>query len=110
MTSPSGKILHTEFVTDRGSLMGEPGTKIVLTILTRIAETLARRASGYEGINLWFASAGDDQLSVGSKEYYFNLMSKAILVGLKPSLDKFGCFTKAVMYCEQVVTYGTFPR
>lgn len=31
-----------DWTSRRGCLMGEPGTKVVLTILTKVAETLAR--------------------------------------------------------------------
>jgi len=40
-----GEIIDEEFETTRGALMGEPGTKIILTICTKVAETLARQLS-----------------------------------------------------------------
>jgi len=49
--------------------MGEPGTKIILTILTKVAETLARRQCGLGEVKL-FQSAGDDQFSQGNTKYY----------------------------------------
>jgi len=32
------------------------------------------------------------------------------MVGLKPSDEKFGIFTIAVNYCEQIITFGKFHR
>jgi hypothetical protein len=46
-------VLDEEFVSTRGSLMGEPGTKIVLTVLTKVAECLARQRIGI-GYNPYF--------------------------------------------------------
>jgi uncharacterized protein (DUF2461 family) len=34
-------------------------------------------------------------------------MESAVCCGLKPSKEKFGCFTVAVNYCEQIVSYGS---
>jgi len=79
--------------------MGEPGTKIVLSILTRIAETIARHACNVR-LNHYFQSAGDDQLSFGARVYYYALYGAAPVCGLKPSKDKFGMFKYAVMFCE----------
>jgi hypothetical protein len=95
-----------EFNSCRGCLMGEPGTKIVLTILTRCAETYARRETGLQGSAYFFASAGDDQLGVGTSDYYNRLVEGAVLFGLKPSKEKFGLFKKGVNYCEQIVRPG----
>jgi len=49
---------------------------------------------------MFFASAGDDQLALGTEEYYTSLKDGAVLFGLKPSADKFGLFKNAVNYCE----------
>jgi hypothetical protein len=107
--SAKGALIEDEWISHRGSLMGEPGTKIVLSILTRVAHQRAREATGESTPSIYFASAGDDQLDIGTYEYYLALKVAALDCGLKPSEDKFGFFQKATNYCEQIVTMGTFP-
>lgn len=79
--------------------MGEPGTKIILTICTKVAETMARQMCNLP-YNPYFQSAGDDQLTLGDEKLYKALWSSAEICGLKPSKEKFGCFNVATMYCE----------
>jgi hypothetical protein len=58
-----GVCLDEEFTSSRGCPMGEPVTKSVLTILTKVAETLARRSVSPTNdvpVNHYFNSAGDD--------------------------------------------------
>jgi hypothetical protein len=42
VVNKKGDVVEESFTTLRGALMGEPGTKIILTILTKVAETLSR--------------------------------------------------------------------
>jgi hypothetical protein len=96
-----GEIIEDEFETCRGSLMGEPGTKIILTILTRCAAEYAKKKTPGGAIaHRFFASAGDDQFGIGDIEYFRNLWEGAELYGLKPSKEKFGAFRIGVNYCE----------
>jgi hypothetical protein len=93
--------------------MGEPVTKSVLTILTKVAETLARRSvspTNVVPVNHYFNSAGDDQLDCSSLAKYTGLKASAPTVGLKPSDEKFGAFKIATNYCEQIVTFGSLKN
>jgi hypothetical protein len=60
----SSRLIDGKFVTRRGILMGEPGSKIVLTILTRSTFQMWRSSVGENAVadleGYPFASAGDD--------------------------------------------------
>lgn len=77
--------------------MGEPGSKIVLTILTRLTlQALLQtqkfnkdRAIGLmESQKFPFQSAGDDQILIGKKDFLEKFQDFAPRFSLKPSLDK----------------------
>lgn len=92
--------------------MGDPGSKCILTILTKCVEASTRQTilSSFDLSGHPFSSAGDDQIHVGSYETYQNMMNNTYLFGLKPSIEKFGCFTKAVNFCEQIIVRGSFEN
>jgi len=90
--------------------MGDPGTKVVLTLLTRLVEFAARpKILSEQNLKILdlqqlerypFQTAGDDQLHVGSFSLFQRMRDRAPLFGLEISEDKFGCFKHGTNFCE----------
>lgn len=97
-------IYNEGWSTVRGVLMGEPGSKIVLTILTRIILRVSqRRFRMLHGdlLRCPLGSAGDDIVGI-TDELRLLLMIKenSRRVSLLPSKEKWGIFKNGVVYCE----------
>jgi len=93
--------------------MGEPGSKVVLTILTKVASKLAMeipRQLTYDELRKYpFQSAGDDQVCVGPPAFLNRFQGGAVQLSLIPSKEKWGVFKFAAGFCEQVIRVGDFP-
>jgi hypothetical protein len=96
----------------RGVMMGEPLTKVVLTILNLVVEEYAMR--NYLGINSkvsfyesppWrsYHIGGDDHLAMGPIPYLNMITECHIRSGSKISVGKHGISTIMVKYCEKVL-------
>jgi hypothetical protein len=86
------------FTTNAGSLMGEPGTKTLLTFTALVANVRAR-----PGENL-FATAGDDQIDGDDDPQELLLYAEATrITSMVPSTDKWAIMTRAVNYCQDVI-------
>ena len=104
--------------------MGDPLTKVVLTLLTRGVEFSSRTEipkeldpyrvlpskSPEDLMRYPFQTAGDDQLHVTTYDHYVRLKEHAPIFGLKVSEDKFGCFLHGTNFCEQIVVRGSFDQ
>jgi hypothetical protein len=85
-------------ISNTASLMGEPGTKSVLTALGKIANVYAH--NGLE--SKLFATAGDDQIDAGNDaEPLLRYAEASELTTMIPSRDKWGVFKYFVRYCQQ---------
>jgi hypothetical protein len=102
--------------TKRGVLMGEAGSKIVLTVLSLVANILGMEKSTFPSVgrslNLlnkdYFATAGDDiiEFDLIPKLMRAHLAPQAL--SLKPSPEKWRVFKHGTVYCEQFCNkYGT---
>jgi hypothetical protein len=87
-------------ITNSGCLMGEPGTKIVLTFLALVANCYARR-----GIpSKLFATAGDDQIDADDdKEELLRYAEASKITTMVPSSEKWGIFEYSAIYCQQLL-------
>lgn len=93
--------------------MGEPGSKIVLTILTRLTLQFLypRTVFDYEDAEkIPFASAGDDQILIGPLEILTNFSRFSLLLSLKPSAKKWIITKHAGTFCEQLLYRGSFKE
>jgi hypothetical protein len=87
-------------ITNSGCLMGEPGTKIVLTFLALVANCYARRGPPSE----YFATAGDDQIDAADELSELERYAEASKVTtMVPSIEKWGIFTYQANYCQQLL-------
>lgn len=96
----------------RGVMMGEPLTKVILTILNLVVEEYAMRTylrvnfgtSFYESPK-WrtYHIGGDDHLAVGPREYLEQITFCHSLLGSKISVGKHGISRIAVKYTEKVL-------
>jgi hypothetical protein len=93
-------------------MMGEPLTKVVLTILNLVVEEYAMRT--YLKVSLtarFFKSpswrsyhiGGDDHLACGPPEYLSQITKAHLLSGSKISEGKHGVSSRVVKYCEKVL-------
>jgi hypothetical protein len=99
-------------VQTRGVMMGEPLTKVVLTILNLFVEEYAMRkylqvspeVSFYkeEGWRAYHIG-GDDHLAVGPVPYLEEITEAHIRSGSKISPGKHGISDRVVKYCEKVI-------
>jgi hypothetical protein len=107
----SGRLVEPEGVhTMCGSLMGEPGTKIVLTILGKVINKAACRnpdafRSRAELQKDRFATAGDDTIDAGPLKVLKRFKRYAQRTGLIPSPDKWGIYGTAAPYCENLICF-----
>jgi len=103
----------------RGSMMGEPLTKCVLTILNLVVEELAFRK--YYKINLnrsflkekplrFYHIGGDDHLAIGPKQYLDYITENHLKCGSHISEGKHGISNKVVIYCEKVLDIKNIYR
>jgi hypothetical protein len=87
-------------ITNSGSLMGEPGTKIVLSFLALVANCYARRGPSSQN----FATAGDDQIDADNNLNELIRYAEASKVTtMVPSESKWGIFRYSTMYCQQLL-------
>jgi len=87
-------------VTNSGCLMGEPGTKIVLTFLALVANCYARRGPPSK----YFATAGDDQIDAdNSPEELLRYAEASKVTTMVPSTEKWGIFRYSALYCQQLL-------
>lgn len=86
-------------ITNSGSLMGEPGTKIALTFLAFVANCYAHgRPSRF------FATAGDDQIDAGpDPEVLCRYAEASKVTTMVPSMSKWGVFRHLAVYCQQLL-------
>jgi hypothetical protein len=102
----SSRIFESEdgdiLITSAGSLMGEPGTKSVLTFAAKVANVKARPSKrGY------FATAGDDQIDADDNPTeLLNYAEASRITSMIPSTDKWAIMTKAVIYCQELILVG----
>lgn len=96
----------------RGIMMGEPLTKVVLTILNLVVEEYAiRRYMHISPERMYFESppwrsyhiGGDDHLAIGPVRYLNEITDCHLKCGSKISLGKHGISTNIVKYCEKVL-------
>jgi hypothetical protein len=88
------------YISNTGSLMGEPGTKVVLTALGKIANVYAHSSEE----SVYFATAGDDQIDAGDRsEPLLRYAEAARITTMIPSKEKWGVFKYAVRYCQAVL-------
>jgi hypothetical protein len=86
-------------ITNSGCLMGEPGTKIVLTFLALVANCYAHGKPSTS-----FATAGDDQIDAGSDATVLLRYAEASrITTMVPSLTKWGIFRHFAVYCQQLL-------
>lgn len=112
----SGKPEHGKVITKRGSLMGDPGTKGVLTLLSTFAEEYGFRH--YCSVVLkhafddrwlprvpWrvFANAGDDLTAVGHPTYLRGITIGHMRLFLEVSLEKNYISELGAFYCEEPI-------
>jgi hypothetical protein len=113
VTMPDG----SSFEMVRGCLMGEPCTKVVLTILNLAAEEKALREflnwKPYESVGAaWrcYAVAGDNQTAIGPVEYLRNIQDNLDLFGCLRSLEEdrisrnFVIMTEKILLVPQLLT------
>jgi hypothetical protein len=87
-------------VTNSGCLMGEPGTKIVLTFLALVANCYAHRGAP----SPLFATAGDDQIDAAEEpEVLLEYAEASRVTTMVPSTEKWGVFTFTALYCQQLL-------
>lgn len=87
-------------ITNSGCLMGEPGTKIVLTFLALVANCYARRGTPSK----LFATAGDDQIDADEDPKDLLRYAEASKVTtMVPSTEKWGIFRFQANYCQQLL-------
>lgn len=87
-------------ITNSGCLMGEPGTKIVLTFLALVANCYAHKG---EPSSL-FATAGDDQIDASvSSDVLLRYAEASRITTMVPSMDKWGIFRYSCVYCQQLL-------
>lgn len=97
--------------TRKGVLMGDPGSKIILTILTKCVDSASRGVLfGPELRAHPFQTAGDDQICIGSIDYLRKFKQLAPRFSVVPSEEKWGIFRRAAPFCEQAVTRGKFDK
>lgn len=86
-------------ITNSGCLMGEPGTKIVLTFLALVANCYARGSP-----SKLFATAGDDQIDAAdSAEQLIKYAEASKITTMVPSEEKWGIMTHFAVYCQQLL-------
>lgn len=85
--------------------MGEPGTKVVLTILVKCLDASTRPEPLTKGLLKFhpFQSAGDDQLVFGKLNVLQRYRENSIKFSLKVSEDKWDIFKRGAPFCEQAV-------
>ncbi|UHM27569.1 MAG: RNA-dependent RNA polymerase [Sanya narnavirus 11] len=103
---------HVSLTQTRGIMMGEPLTKVILTVLNLFVEEFAMRsflhvsprASFYESPP-WrsYHVGGDDHLAVGPVEYLDCITRAHLMCGSKISAGKHGISDRVVKYCEKVL-------
>nr|WAK75267.1 MAG: RNA-dependent RNA polymerase [Narnaviridae sp.] len=106
-----------EFISDewvfhstRGVMMGEPMTKVVLTLLNLCMEHLAftsyRLQNKDEDLH-WrsFSIAGDDHIVIGPPEYLEKITRNHRIYGSMISPDKHATSKRLVMYCEKLIVF-----
>jgi hypothetical protein len=85
-------------ISNAGSLMGEPGTKIVLTFLAKVANVYTHNGVA----SFYFSTAGDDQIDAADDPKDLLRYAEASrITTMKPSLEKWGIMQYAVNYCQQ---------
>lgn len=99
----SPRFMETEdgdpIITTNGCLMGEPGTKIVLTFLALVANCHARGK-----VSKIFATAGDDQIDGSDdKDEILKYAEASKITTMVPSESKWGIFTLQATYCQQLL-------
>jgi len=93
-----------EVITNTGSLMGEPGTKIILTFLAKVANCYANGGTS----SLYFATAGDDQIDASDNLDVLTKYAEASrITTMVPSEDKWGIFENHFVYCQQMCKTDT---
>jgi len=86
--------------TNSGCLMGEPGTKVILTFLALVANCYARGS----GPGPLFATAGDDQIDADDDLEIMKRYAEASKVTtMVPSMEKWGVFQYSTLYCQQLL-------
>jgi hypothetical protein len=96
----------------RGVMMGEPLTKVVLTIMNLVVEEFAYRK--YNGINFGtifpkggfrrtYHVGGDDHLAIGPRQYLDYITEFHLKCGNHISVGKHGASRIAVRYCEKMI-------
>jgi len=110
---------HVSETQTRGVMMGEPLTKVLLTILNLVVEEYAmRRHLGVSLTTSFYESprwrtyhiGGDDHLAVGPREYLSTITIMHRLMGSKISEGKHGISRVAVKYCEKVIDVGNIYK
>jgi hypothetical protein len=92
---------HVNKFTNRASLMGDPGTKALLTLTVLVAENMA----WYEVKNSlrFFRSAGDDMFAIGDIVYLTTLMSCLQKMGAVINMEICYISTIGAFYCEEMI-------
>jgi len=92
---------------ERGIMMGEPLTKVILTILNLVVEEEAFRwkHKGHCPYKKWrsYHIGGDDHIACGPKDYLERITYNHIRWGSVISKGKHGLSKVLVKYCEKVI-------
>jgi hypothetical protein len=120
LTSP--RLMDGEIESTRGIFMGEPGSKVILTIIGKILNILVNNHQSYKFIGRFFprthqqlredsfSTAGDDIIAIGMKwllELYITYTEK---LRMMPSILKWGIHTIGVHYCQQFLRLIRDPK
>jgi len=90
--------------TNSGCLMGEPGTKIVLTFLALVAQCYVRKGNSSK----YFATAGDDQIDADDNpDILLHYAEASQITTMVPSMKKWGIFKHSLVYCQQLLHIET---
>jgi len=108
--SESPKYRYHGCFVSRGSLMGHPGTKALLTLFMIVAESLAfedwRDLNPSSPVD-WrlFRTAGDDHVALGPLPYLQSITSYMVYLGGKIGGAKIYYSPIGVRYCEEFVLF-----
>jgi hypothetical protein len=90
-------------ITCGGCLMGEPGTKVVLTFLSKVSNTYAHLGK----VSPHYATAGDDQIDASDDpKMLLRYADASRITTMKPSLEKWGIMQYCANYCQSLVQVG----
>jgi hypothetical protein len=98
-------------ITSKGVLMGEPGSKVILTLIGKCINIRSRGLDDQNMVRTWrqlaadpFSTAGDDIIDQAEdKRVLEAYMPVTRFFRMAPSLSKWAIRQKAVRYCTQMI-------